>query len=165
MVRIIGNYSYQIHVHKCPVECGVSRGTPIAKGTNRIHKERIQCLLHMAGHALSTQENSDTARARLRSARLVRCSSQKAASATCERARADKKRNRKRAAVVAPCWRTGVVYILVKYALSHRQLCKNSSFELHAPARRSAAQRRGRCCWRHLMARSGCDRRPYPEGI
>ena len=47
MIRIIGNYSYQIHVHKCPVECGVSRGTPIAKGTNRIHKERIQSLLHM----------------------------------------------------------------------------------------------------------------------
>ena len=37
-----------------------------------------------------TQENSDTSRGPLRSARLVRCSSQKAASATCERARADK---------------------------------------------------------------------------
>ena len=36
-----------------------------------------------------TQENSDTSRGRLRSALLVRCSSQKAASATCERARAD----------------------------------------------------------------------------
>ena len=43
-----------------------------------------------AGHALLTKENSDTARARLRSARLVCWSSQKAASATCERARADK---------------------------------------------------------------------------
>ena len=43
-----------------------------------------------AGHALLTQENSDTSRRRLRSARLVRYSSQKAASATCERARADK---------------------------------------------------------------------------
>ena len=117
-----------------------------------------------AGQALLTQDNSDTSRGRLRSARLVRCSSQKAASATCERARADKKRNRKRAEVVALCWRTGVGYILAQYALSHRKLCKNSSFELHAPARRSAAQRRGRCCWRHLSARSGCDRRPYPEG-
>ena len=37
-----------------------------------------------------TPDNSDTSRGRLRSARLVRCSSQKAASATCERARADK---------------------------------------------------------------------------
>ena len=42
-----------------------------------------------AGQALLTQDNSDTSRGRLRSARLVRCSSQKAASATCERARAD----------------------------------------------------------------------------
>ena len=37
-----------------------------------------------------TPDNSDTSRGRLWSARLVRCSSQKAASATCERARADK---------------------------------------------------------------------------
>ena len=47
MVRIIGNYSYQIHVHKCPVECGVSRGTPIAKGTTPIYKEGIQDTIHM----------------------------------------------------------------------------------------------------------------------
>ena len=47
MIRIIGNYSYQIHVHKCPVECGVSRGTPIAKGTNPRYKEDIQDTIHM----------------------------------------------------------------------------------------------------------------------
>ena len=45
-----------------------------------------------AGDALWTQVHSESARGRLRSARLVRCSSQKAASATCERARADKKK-------------------------------------------------------------------------
>ena len=43
-----------------------------------------------AGQALLIQDNCDTSHGRLRSARLVRCSSQKAASATCERARADK---------------------------------------------------------------------------
>ena len=117
-----------------------------------------------AGEALWTQFHSDSARGRPQSARLIRFSSLKAVSATCERREQTKKRNRKRAEVVALCWRTGVGYILAQYALSHRQLCKNSSFELHAPARRSAAQRRGRCCWRHLSARSGCDRRPYPEG-
>ena len=117
-----------------------------------------------AGDALWTQVHSDSARGRRQSARLIRFSSLKAVSATCERREQTKKRNRKRAEVVALCWRTGVGYILAQYALSHRQLCKNSSFELHAPARRSAAQRRGRCCWRHLSARSGCDRRPYPEG-
>ena len=117
-----------------------------------------------AGDALWTQVHSDSARGRRQSARLIRFSSLKAVSATCERREQTKKRNRKRAEVVALCWRTGVGYILAQYALSHRQLCKNSSFELHAPARRSAAQRQGRCCWRHLSARSGCDRRPYPEG-
>ena len=43
-----------------------------------------------AGYALWTQVHSESARGRLRSARLVSWSGQKAASATCERARADK---------------------------------------------------------------------------
>jgi hypothetical protein len=55
-----------------------------------------------------------------------------------------KKRNRKQAAVVALCWCAGVGGILAKYPLKPRQLCKNSSLELHVPARRLAAQMRSR---------------------
>ena len=52
--------------------------------------------------------------------------------------------NRKQAAVVALCWCTGAGGILAKHTLKPRQLCKNSSLELHVPARRSAAQMRSR---------------------
>ena len=42
---------------------------------------------------------------------------------------------------MAPCWCTGVGSIRATHALKARQLCKISSFEIHAPARRSSAQK------------------------
>ena len=140
MIRIIGNYSYQIHVHKCPVECGVSRGTPIAKGTNPTYKEDIQDTIHMRETLFGPRS-----RARV----LAVASGPRAWSAGAHRKlppppaskrEQTKQINRKQAAVVALCWCAGAGAILAKHTLNPRKLCKNSSLELHAPVRRSAAQ-------------------------
>ena len=144
MVRIIGNYSYQIHVHKCPVECGVSRGTPIAKGTNPIYKEGIQDTIHMRDTRFGPRSIARV---------LAVASGPRAWSAGAHRKlppppaskrEQTKQINRKQAAVVALWWCTGAGGILAKHTLNPRQLCKNSALELHVAARRSAAQMRGR---------------------